>query len=231
MEMKKQGMGLKVLVVILIIALLGSVGYICYDKLLSSKTSSDKETELNTKTENNSTTTETKEQTITKTSNDYSLFVKKLKESRAALFNNQKKLISFDDHENYDWSGDSLSYSVLLEKDGTLKLKYNDNERTLASNVILFRIVYLSNGGYKSLCYVTEDGFVYVVKVEAAIKGETDFKSVKQKSAKEIVSIIPGGSGDVERDDNGEIVVGGGGAAHPYFVDINGNIYPYEYVE
>ena len=160
--------------------------------------------------------------------NDYSLFVKKMKEERGKLFNSKTLNVNFG--ESARTYADNKDYYIDLVSDGTLNLGINGKNTEVANNVLLYRIVYLGNGAFKSLFYITEDGSVYTANVEEVVYSQAKLKSTKQKSAKEIVAIIPGGSGEVYKDEKGR-TQSGPGAAHPFFVDINGNIYSYNYAE
>jgi len=212
------------LLVIMIVLLVGIIGFGGY-KYMELQKDNDKLT-----SENKNITEELNKQKEEKTSatNDYSLFVKKMKEERQKLFNSETLNVDF--YESVSTYSNNKGYGVNLTGDGVLQLIIGEKKTEVAKNVLLYRVVYLGNGAYKSLFYITEDGFVYVANVEEVVVGNGKLKSVKQKSAKEIVAIIPGGSGEIYKDENGKTMESPG-AAHPFFVDINGNIYPYEYNE
>ena len=217
------------LLVVIIVLLVGIIGFGGY-KYMELQKDNDKLTNNNkTITEELNKQKEESEKAKTEqekasSTNDYSLFVKQMKEERGRL----SKSLDYTFNENIETYYYHKSYSVNLTEDGVLKLTIGSKNITVAENVILYRVVYLGNGAYRSLFYVTEEGYVYTANVEELVNGNTkSIKSVKQKEAKEIVAILPGGSG--QKSSDGSAI--DPGIAHPFFVDINGNIYPYVYTE
>ena len=221
MENKKGNKGLVVTLIIIIVLLLGCLVFGGY-KYMSLQKDND----------NKATTEELNKQNAqsgqVSTTNDYSLFVKQMKEERQKLFNSETSKVDF--WESISTYAEGKSYAINMTGDGTLQLVIDEKNTEIAKNVLLYRVAYLGNGAFKSLFYVTEDGSVYTANVEEVVSENVKLKSVKQKSAKEIVAIIPGGSGETYKDENGKTIETPG-AAHPFFVDINGKIYQYEHVE
>ena len=211
-----------VLLVIVIILMMGIIGFGGY-KYMNLQSDNNKLTDENkTITEElNKQKEATEEAKKDASTNDYSLFVKKMKEEREKFYNTKGNTVSFNETvSGYDHSNSNYSscYTLNLKKDGTLSfyLCIESSPQEIAKNVLFYRVVELE--GKESLFYVTEDGLVYNVDTHKLFQKGMYGKNVnitafKQKSAKEIVNIIPGG------DSNG---------ACPYFVDINGNIYQYE---
>lgn len=227
---KKGNKGFVVFLIVLILLLLGCLGFGAYkyaelnnDYNELSIDRKKVEDELNKQKEDNKKITEASQ------TNDYSVFVNKMKEERTKLFNTKDTDNDFSDHlRTYAKNED---YMIYLTKDGNLQL-YIDNKKTdIDKNVILFRVVFTGNGAYKTLFYVKEDGNVYSANVEEVVNDHKKMIIKKQTKPSKIVSIMPGSSTDVVKDNNGNVVQGGGGAAHPFFIDINGNIYSYEYTE
>lgn len=202
-----------------------------YDELDNKYDELDKKyNEVNSKYSEAAKTIENQNKTISENAgkNDYSLFVKKMKEERKRLANSKNLEVNFSDARN---DIDDIDYGINLEDDGVLYVLIGEKnkKKVIAKNVLFYRLVNVGNGGYRKLCYVTEDGFVYVANIEEAISEKTSIKSVKQKEAKEIVNILPGSSNYVDRDNNGNVIARDGGGANPFFVDINGNIYLYSF--
>ena len=147
--------------------------------------------------------------------NNYSLFVKNFKQSTQTYLSKSKDLFY---GENVKGLEDTY-YWVMLTKDGELSVSTttsNKEEYKVADKVILYKIVHIGNGGFKYLCYVTEDGAAYVANTDEAMFYKKTINSKKQTKAKEIVDII-----SVSMEDGMEAA----------FVDIDGNIYPFEYTE
>lgn len=240
MENKKSKKIILVVLVILLLLSLGLLGFgyakytninSKYDELDNKYNELDKKySEVNSKYSEATKTIDNQNKTINENTgkNDYSLFVKKMKEERKRLANSKNLEVDFSDAQSVV---DGTNYGIRLKEDGILYLVKGEKnkKKEIAKNVLFYRIVYIGNGGFKQLCYVTEDGSVYIANVEEAVAAKTSIKSVKQKDAKEIVNILPGSSGYVERDNNGKIIAAQGGGANPFFVDINGNIYMYQY--
>lgn len=224
-EGKKKGKGEKVALVVFIVLFILSLGalgygYCMYNDLNKEYDSmNNKCNELNKKYEEANKTIANQEEAINNTTseNDYDLFVKQMKESREKLANS--KNISFyepGDNGYITENGSFLKYGIDLTENGVLSVKKDGSNQKIevAKDVLFYRLVYIGNGGYKSLCYVTEDGIAYTANVESALVDNTKIKLVKQKETKEIVNIISGSSMD---------------GAQPFFVDINGKIYNYTY--
>lgn len=201
--------------VIIIILLLGALGFGGYKYMELKEDNEDMQKMLD-------------KPATTTTTNDYSVFVSKMKESREKLFKSDTLTVDFS--ESLKTYADNKEYYINLTGEGVLQLRIGDKTTEVSKDVLLYRVVYLGNGAFKSLFYVKEDGFVYTANVEEVVYEQAKLESIKQKTAKDIVAIIPGGSGEKYKDSEGKIQEAPG-AAHPFFVDINGNIYPYEYSE
>lgn len=216
-EKKKSNKGLIVLVVVLLVLVVGLIGFTYYgytkysdvnnmysqldkkyNNLNNKYTKLNKDySELNNKYEE---TNKTVNQVTNK--NDYNLFVNHMKKVREQY------------EQIHSYGGDKL-YGVTLTKNGELSI--NNSSRKvikIADNVLLFKAMIIPELSINGLCYVTEDGFVYVADIERAFEDGSNVKITKQKYAKEIVNII-----SIPKPDK----------IDPAFIDINGNLYTYSY--
>lgn len=143
------------------------------------------------------------EQEKTSTTNDYSLFAKKVIEERKGL----ESQITINEFTYNYFLKDQIKdgYHVKLDKNGGLTA----SSKHIADNVLFFKVAYNANGGYRMLYYVTEDGKAYTSNIELALATGEKLKSYEIKNIKQIVNILPYGT------DDGYGVL---------FVDINGNI-------
>ena len=189
-EKKKVTNEITVLLIVIIISLIGGLGYSYnkYNDVYSKYEALRSQTRPSEKNENN---------------NDYVLFVEKMKEERGKL-NTYTSIKEY----TYNWIlKDELKsgYEIDLGRNGILLV----NNKEVATNVLFYRVVYVGNGGYRNLYYVTEDGKVYQANVEEAIINNGAIKSTVINNLEKIVNIIPGGS------DSGY---------SPLFIDIDGKI-------
>lgn len=214
---KKKNKGLIITIIILVILLLGLITYIAYDKLYQPKEETNQPVE---------TTEEIKEEepkeSTTPTSNNFSLFAQAVKENRAKQKEKDtKEGLTSEIREYYtSGNGEDLTYSITLDYDGTLSVKYSNEkyqkyDATIDTNVLFYERISSGNGGFKWLYYVKEDGKVYGFDTEyGPYQGTTPTKSKLVKGYQDIIMI------------NEEIVSDGHTAGRgPVFTDINGNIY------
>ncbi len=183
---------LLVIVIILLIGILGFGGY----KYMNLQKDNDKLSGEN-KTITEKLNKQKEEIEKASATNDYSLFVKQLKTNRKSVSERIKT-----------WGGEII-YLITLDSDGVLKAGDQVSKKEVAKDVLFFRSAYYGNGGYQSLYYVTEDGKAYKADVEYGIVNKEAFKPQIVKGVSDVVNIIA--SNDV-------------GTGSVAFVDINGNI-------
>ncbi len=213
MEENKKGKGLTIILLVLLLLLVGALCFGGYKYL-----SLDKEYKK-ISNENKSIAEELKKQKETNqqvsNTNDYNLFVKKMKEERTKLNTTSdgwKYTVSFDTSE--DANDYHPAYTINLTTEGILSV----NKKTIANNVLFYRILNFGNGGFKGVYYVTEDGTASFADVEYALYQKRSIKVKKIDNTANIVNILPGFVDEEKGNDKGP-----GGIA-VYFVDINGNI-------
>lgn len=206
----KQGKGLVAFLIILVLLLIGALGFGGY-KYMSLQSDNDKLTSEN-KTiieELNKQKQETEkaksEQEKASTTNDYNLFVKQYKESVKSLNTNPGA--------NYSSHNGEISYYIELTRDGKLSVIYNKKKYSIAEHVLFFENVMMGNGGLNYICYATEDGNAYVANHEEALFNKEKITSKKQSKANNVISIIP---------------ISGTYGPEAAFIDINGNMYNVE---
>ena len=191
-----------VIFVIIIVLLLGIIGFGGYKYMNLQKDNDKLSGENKAITEELNKQKEETEQAKTEqekasATNDYSLFVKQLKTNRKSVSERIKT-----------WGGEII-YLITLDSDGVLKAGDQVSKKEVAKDVLFFRSAYYGNGGYQSLYYVTEDGKAYKADVEYGIVNKETFKTQIVKGVSDVVNIIA--SNDV-------------GTGSVAFVDINGNI-------
>ena len=220
--MKKKNTGLVVTIIILVILILALGGYICYDKFYLDKKDNNKIVETNKDCE--TTINENKENTTT-TSNSFSLFAKTLKENRAKQKEKDKQsglTINGDTHSaNLEEIG---NYDIKLDYNGTLSVTYgNKNYKkyntTIDTNVLLYKMVYAGNGGFKWLYYVKDDGKLYSADVEYGPYSENKKAESKVKEGYQDIILIS--NENITENVNGNVT----GFKDAVFVDINGKVY------
>ncbi len=176
MEEKKGLNEITVLLIIIIVSLIGGLGY-AYNKY----------TDLRGKYDNLENSSKESSEKVDK-SNNYDLFVQQMKESREKL-NGYTSMKEY----TYNWVlKDQLknSYEIDLSRNGILLA----NKKEVATNVLFYRVLYFGNGGFRALYYVTEEGKVYMANVEEAIIDNGTIKSTSIDNVEKVVNIIPGSS-------------------------------------
>lgn len=206
--MEKSNKGLVVTIVILIVLLLGVLGYVYYDKFYL-KDDNEETVRLEKKKPTNE---------EINTLNNYSTFVENLKKDRAKEEEGIVK--SYDEYTASAFDSIGIRYTINLTNDGVLSINYYDDYNTYGTNldtgVLFFRLAYAGNGGFRVLYYVKEDGKVYSSGVEyAPYEKRKPTVNKFENGCKEIVNILPSAYREVPE---------GAGGVEVSFVDINGNI-------
>ena len=208
MEEKKNNKGLVWLIVVLIILVLGLVGYIVYDKVLT-----DKSTENINNSDSNSEILNNEDEKVD-LNNNYEVFAKNLKSQFSKYDSNNQSYL----YVNSDILSDG--YNVYLTENQTLFIKYLNKELNdkygdykIADNVLSYHVICTGQGGGNMLYFINENGTVGSADIEYGI-GEDGITIKKDIGYKNIVSIISGTFGNGYSGVNGAI-----------FIDINGNIF------
>lgn len=200
--MEKNNKRLMILIAILCVLILGLVFYITYDKI------SDVEKNENFVTDNKNELLDNERE------NSYKVFA-----------NNLNSQFSKFDSNNYCYKKVESNivdggYSVWLDKDGNLFIKYFKDELNnlygdykIADKVLSFYIITSGNGGGNVLYFINSDGSVSQADVEYGI-GNSNSIDVTNIGYKNIVTIIEGTFGDGNTGVHGAI-----------FIDIDGNIF------
>lgn len=205
---KKSNKGLIVFLVILVLLLLGGLGFGAYKYMELDKERAD----LNKKYENvqKEINSKTKEINQIENQNSYDAFIKKMKERRENVYNEGG---SIEEHieEIYTEYGDNVgNVTIKLAKDGLLSVTYKNfvgESGKIAENVLFFKVLN-GDAGFQYLYYVTEDGKIYKTQILAYFpKGKPN-----EYSYKNIVDILP--TKGIDNSDK-----------HHTFVDIDGNLY------
>lgn len=221
--MENRNIGLKVIIIILVVALIACITFIVWDKLIyKSKIDisdiNDNTSMLENKKENIEENLNSQEvlvennkktDSIQKESNDYKIFANNLKNS----LKNISGSMMYYANGGYFFTG---QYSITLEKEGTLYVDYTNTSLKnelgkikIAENVLNFDVIETAQGGGHTLFFIKEDGTVGKAEVEYRASNFKTNGIVQDLGLKNIVSMIPVKSG----------------LATVYFVDINGNIY------
>ncbi len=166
-EKNKSTNEITVLLIVIIIALVGGLGY-GYNKY----------TELINQYEEANSSSED-------TGNDYDKFVKQMKEERTKL-GGTSITVTFETPENSMVEGLD-EYNVSLNKDGILMV----NRKEIDKDVLLYRVAAYGNGGYKGLYYIKENGKVYFANIEEALINNKTAQINELKNLEKIVNIIP----------------------------------------
>ncbi|MBR3116702.1 MAG: hypothetical protein IKF36_02365 [Bacilli bacterium] len=104
---------------------------------------------------------------------------------------------------------DRVGYGVAIKSNLELVYSYQTtDERHIADNVVSFYPVYVGNGGYKTLYYITTDGVVHSANLELHLFDNQDLK-ITDLDYKNIIEVKSGTTYS---------------AAVPIFVDIDGNV-------
>ena len=199
-QKKKGNTGLIVFFMILLLVLLGCLGFGAYKYMGLDKDYNDLSKKYESaKAEVNSKTNEVDQ-------SNYDVFVKKMKERRESVYNKGKSIEEYIG-DVYTENGENVGgVTVKLDKDGVLSITYKKHASEsgkIAENVLFFKN--LNEGDLQYLYYVTEDGKVYstiaLAYFPTAMPDEYDYKN--------IVDILP-----TKDSSKGHI-----------FVDIDGNLY------
>ena len=213
MEGKKSNKGLVIVLVILMLAF-AAVSILLGMGIVKSPFVKDCCKDTTTVVEDNNKKTESK-------SSD-----ERYKEYIANLAKNVKEKSSFDANtiegqfsgytndvynNNYYNNGDETDYyNISITKDLELIINYGDStfkEYKIADNVVTYSRIHTGNGGMSSLYFITTDGKVHSVNIEASIYGG------------KAVSIA-----DLDKKNIIEIKQGSTSAGFPVFIDIEGNV-------
>lgn len=108
------------------------------------------------------------------------------------------------------------NYEIELNENLELILNYGDKFRDykISNDVVDFFNIYVGNGGFKQLYFITSNGELYSADIEISISDNKKIE-INKVNKKNIISVIEGLQGDIE----------GGGASVPIFIDIEGNMY------
>ena len=198
--MEKRNTGWKVLTLILFIALLGTSGFITYDKVLKDKYFTKKDDKKEEKKETSNTTTDEK------TADElYAEYLENLKD-------NMKNINVAS--QNYKDELAGMEFFVRLN-DGSLTVNLvedgvNDQVIDISKNVLTYFVLPVGQGSMKMIYYITEDGKIYSSSISESTK------STELSEFKNIVNVIP-------------VVVGSeSGSVSTAFVDIEGNLFDSE---
>ena len=193
--MERKNTGWKVLTLILFISLLGTSGFITYDKVLKDKYFTKKDDKKEEKKEKNNTDNKTADEL-------YAEYLENLKE-------NAKNInVASQDYKD-ELAG--MEFSVRL-KDGFLTVNYvedgvNDQTNDISKNVLRYFVLPIGQGSMKVVYYITEDGKVYSNNISESTK------SNELSNLKNIVDVIPVVTGSES------------GSVSTVFVDIEGNMF------
>ena len=215
---KRSNTGLVVLAIVLVLALVGTTGYIIYDKTIS------KSAESNT---SENTTAENDAEKINIDDNDnkasrYEKYLSNLKEGIKNNYNVDTKDLEVSNSIRGIFSEtDNIDYIFEIDKNQILKMTSGEKEKVVDNNVLNMFLVNEGNGEWHSLYFIKEDGSLNKITLESMLyfnneKVTVDFDKLKIESInkKYIVNVI---SGTALYDD-------GGGETIAMFIDIDGNI-------
>ena len=176
-QKKKGNTGLIVFLIILLLVLLGGLGFGAYKYMGLDKDYNDLSKKYESaKAEVNSKTNEVDQ-------SSYDVFVKKMKERRESVYNKGKSIEEYIG-DVYTENGENVGgVAIKLDKDGTLSITYKNyasESRKIAENVLFFKI--LNEDDFQYLYYVTEDGKVYSTIALAyfpkAMPDKYDYKNI-----------------------------------------------------
>ena len=150
------------------------------------------------------------------TTNNYQIFAKKLKEQISSKYSSNNM--------EYIFVKDSIienGYNVYLTENGSLFIKYNNDELNekfgeykIADQVLSFYVIREGQDIGNNLYFINNDGTVGSADIEYGVLNNGTISIENDLGYKNIVSVVNGGFG-LEHS-------GGAGAI---FIDINGNIY------
>ena len=227
--MERKNTGWKILTLLLFIALLGTSGFITYDKVLKDKYFTKKDDKKEEKKETNTTTTTDNE----KTADDlYAEYLKNLKENMSKTYNTIP-ILSGEELDKMDQNGETYNYGsnnicdtysqegyrvcAHLDNNKMLEIIFYENDGSVVKkNNIDSKIVSIyssttGNNGSINIYYVKEDGKLYYIETSALHENNIEIKTID--NLKNIINIIPSGFGFKS------------GWQEPIFVDIEGNLF------
>ena len=206
--MEKKNTGLVILVIVLLVALLGTSGFIVYDKVLSKKTVEN----IDVNNTNNDVINNNEEKN---NDNSYQIFADNLKDQISKYNSN---------NQSYQYINNDIvkgGYVVYLNEKGSLFVKYFDKELNdnygdykIADNVLSFYAINVGQDVGNMLYFINEDGTVGSADTEYGIGTNNQITIKKDIGYRNIVSIVNGIFGDEYSGLHG-----------PIFIDINGNIF------
>lgn len=230
MENNKKGNGLVILLIVLLLVF-ASVSVLFITGVIkspfvkettnvetSNKTTITTESETtNSETVNNSSTNEQTTKVVTKSSDErYKEFITNLASSIKKNYINDHKQIegSYETSDIYNsermrGGANNNGYTVAVKNNLELIYSYQTtDERHIADNVVSFFDVYVGNGGYKTLYFITTDGVLHSVNLELHLFENEELK-IADLDYKNIVEIKTGATTS---------------ASVPIFIDIDGNV-------
>lgn len=194
------------LISILIVIILGLIGFIVYDNFFEV----DKTTYKNNSTTN---TNVNEDNSIDKADNLYQKYLNNLKTNIKENYNNFNKNYKYIENEDT-----GLEYSLEIDKDFNLILSFSNeklqqkyNNYILSENVLNMFLIQIGQSGFYNVYFLKTDGTLFSQCIDCLA---TENINLKQENYKNIVNIIQGGF-DMEYS----------GVNGPIFIDIEGNIY------
>ena len=194
-------------IILLFFISLGLIGYIAYDKTIGS---AEKENH-----------TLGKPPVVSTVNNLFSTYSTNMQDAIAKYKDDLTGEFSYNE-QNVSSACVSDGYSAYIKSNGDLYVKfynsalitkYGDNK--LSSGVLSFYVLPSGQGGCNSVYFIKNNGTVSIADVEYAVNQDKDITvSDNIGNYTDIVSIIGGIAGDSQS-----------GAAHPFYVDVNGNIF------
>lgn len=207
MEEKQKSKECIFLIVILIIVIMGLIGYIVYDKnSYNQNFSNDTIMKTDNEISDKNIDTET-------TNNLYNKYLNNLKTNITKNYDNFNN--NYEYVENLETG---LEYSLKIEKNGDLNLSfYNEdlkqkyNNYKLSGDVLTMFLIQVGQAGFYNVYFLKNDGTIFSQCIDCLALEDV---ALKKENYKNIVNIIQGGF-DMEYS----------GVDGPIFIDIEGNIY------
>lgn len=207
MEEKQKSKECIFLIVILIIVIMGLIGYIVYDKnSYNQNFSNDTIMKTDNEISDKNIDTET-------TNNLYNKYLNNLKTNITKNYDNFNN--NYEYVENLETG---LEYSLKIEKNGDLNLSfYNEdlkqkyNNYKLSGDVLTMFLIQVGQSGFYNVYFLKNDGTIFSQCIDCLALEDV---ALKKENYKNIVNIIQGGF-DMEYS----------GVDGPIFIDIEGNIY------
>lgn len=192
-----------IFIIFLSLLVIGLAGFVGYDKFLKPTSKCICKT--------------TKKESKEKTADErYKEYVNNLAKSIEENYSESGDGKALKINEDYYTSGiTNETYRIYVTGKKELYLNYINSEdpsKKLADNVVKYYNVYVGNGGYRMIYYITTEGKLYSIDVESI---GTELKEPKELDKKNIVEVREG----LSTDENGI------GARTPIFIDIDGNLY------